>query len=110
MPIDKKLERYLEWLEREEIPPERAETITGLRSQLRQQLGLAKGEHLPRTAAQLNALRRAAVFVSEQAPKYGVTPTSYKAYGKITTRYTISGMKGLFGMKKAIHELRARLA
>jgi hypothetical protein len=106
--MSKKLERYLEWLAREEIPPESAEAITNLRAALRSQLGLVSGERLPRNMNQLQALKRAATFMAETAPKYGVQAVSYTTRGKIQTRYTITGKKGLFGIRTAIKTLLSR--
>jgi hypothetical protein len=112
MPISSNLERYLEWLGREEIPPDKAQTITSLRDILRTQLGLEKGQHLPYNAEQLASLQRAVTWMNENSSRYGVrafTQATSAGTGKTMTRYGVSGAPGAWGMRSAIHFILERM-
>jgi hypothetical protein len=82
-------ERYIEWLERLEIPIEETATIEDLQAYLREEFGFGD--------AQIEALSSAAVARYEVLPEYGITPHIIEYPWGEEVRFTVEGYRGFFG-------------
>jgi hypothetical protein len=104
MKLSSRLERYLEWLERELIPEYAKETIGRLQAYLREELRRGWPMPTPLTRNQINALLHAGRAeirawrewqIRAVVPKIAGTQTPRYLYKQI--RYLIPGKPGLWG-------------
>jgi hypothetical protein len=92
-------ERYLEWLERERLPPEALATISTLRDFLMErahEAGLAK---FPYSAKQIRALYQTAQIERKTLAELGIRAVYQPRYVRHPYRYLIKGRPGFWGIR-----------
>ncbi len=93
-------ERYLEWLEREKIPPSERETIQALQNYLARQLRITKYGPMHLTSAQENALISAYRMERTTLAELGIRVVYQPRYVYHPVRYLIADQPGLWGWRK----------
>ena len=107
MKLSSRIERYLEWLEREQIPDTAMVTLQSLKEYLEDQLMKAGRKAFPFSEKQVQALYRAAHFETKTLVELGIRAVYQPRYLYHPVRYLIKGQPGLWGFAKVQKVLEA---
>lgn len=100
MKLSSRIERYLEWLEREKIPDTAMVALQSLKEYLDDQLKKAGRKEFPYSEKQVRALYRAARFETKTLTELGIRAVYQPRYLYHPVRYLIKGQPGLWGFTK----------
>ena len=99
----------LEALERLDIPIEDVTTINELRQMLLDEFGITAVSDLNLTRESLQKMMKTAAFVKKELIPLGVKPVRVEyPSGKIITRFSIAGFRGLYGVEAVNEYLQAQ--